>query len=658
MKWLDPIRDFVRDFNVQPAKRARGEHEKQNRRRLALREPALKPGFDVMLAIRLILAALLFSSAIAFHPQRTWYILLLVLSALIAGYDLPLDSIRRIVRLRKYDERILIVLVAILAFVFIEGYEGASVILLYQFGTILNRSAAGSIRKAAEEVLPTQAQDANVLRGDKEYVVGVRDVSVGETVVIDPGETLAFDGIILKGESGVDMSALTGERQPVRVEAGDAVLAGSRNLDSVLYMEVRARAGESSAERIMQTIRSEKSDRGETESRLTGFCSVFTPVLSLLAVLYAVLIPLLTEIPFRNIMHQALMLLLIACSASFVHYLPTFYYAALNSAAKRGIVFRSKAAFDRAAADSVVFDQKGTLTYGRLRVSSVKAAKSDPETLLKIAAHACAYSEQPLAKAVVDSYKGTINIELIGSFSANGDDGVIVTVDGVEIVVGSAQLLRSRDVFVPDFEVSREIAWYMSIGGIYAGRIVFADDIKPDSASLIRELNESNITVTLLTGISGGENENNFRKLGISDIHFVSCHEDIISRLKIMGEQARAGKYALYVRGGDNISVPADLNCICAEMNCLGQTESSVSTDIQILSEKPQKIMELIRISEFGKLLKRENLLLILLIKAILLILTFLGKNLLWITVLVSMLSETITILQVKRFGNRKPKTE
>ncbi len=424
-------------------------------------------------------------------------------------------------------------------------------------------------------------------------------------------------------------------------------------------MEGRARAGESSADRILQAIRSEKAERGVRELLLSKFCSIFTPVMTLLAVLYAILLPMLTDTAFGIALHRALILLLIACSASFMRYLPTFYRAAFVSAAKRGIVFRNRSALDRAAGvDSVAFDQKGTLTHGRLRVSSVKAVKSDPEILLKVAAHACAYSEQTLAKAVVASFKGTIYIELIGAFEAIGEDGVVVTVDGVEIVVGSSQLLRSKEVFVPDFEVSNEIAWYLSIGGIYAGRIVFADDVKADAAKTIRELNEAHIAATLFTDIVGGENENNLRQLGIPEICHVSGTDDIISKLKIMGEQEPRGRSVLFVGNGKSEAAEIEKLCLRVDLNCLDQSESATGADIQILSEKTQKLVELIRYAKYANRIASENMTLILLMKAALLVLAILGKSYLWITVLVSMLVETAAILQTKRLGRFKPKSE
>ncbi len=279
MKWSDPIRDFARSVNVKSAAREHGVHEKKKKAPLRLCQPPLKYCLDVTLAVHLIIAALLFSAALAFRPAKLWYVFLRALSALIAGYDLIIDSVLRVVRLHQYDERLLVFLVSLLAFVFLGGYEGAAVMVLYQFGALLKRSAAGSIRNTVTESLSEQGQQTNVLRGGREYTIGVRDVSIGETVVVDPGDTVAFDGIVLKGESAVDMSALTGETTPVQVEAGDALLAGSVNLDAALYLEVRARAAESSAEKVLQLIRPEQSGRGQREYALGKLCSVYTPVM-------------------------------------------------------------------------------------------------------------------------------------------------------------------------------------------------------------------------------------------------------------------------------------------------------------------------------------------------------------------------------------------
>lgn len=645
----------MRSVNTQTPARERGEHERAKAPLLVLREPVLNTGFDVVLAVRLIVAALVFSAVLVFHPSPVWSVFLLALSALISGYDLIIGAVISVVRLRRYDERLLVLLVSLLAFVFLQGYEGASVMLLYQFGTLLKRSAAGSVRSAVRSALSAQTQEANVLRGGNEYTVGVRDISAGETIVVDPGEMIAFDGIVLKGRSSVDMSNLTGESAPARVEEGDALLAGSRNLDSVLYVEVRARAGESSSERILQFIRPEKTGRGDTEKRLAKFSAIYTPVMALIAGLYAVLTPILSNVPFSESLHRALILMLIAGSASFVLSLPLLYHAAIGSAAKRGILFKSSEAVDRAAAvDRIVFDQRGTLTHGRLRVSSVKAAKADPETLLKIAAHACAYSDQPLAKTIVSSFTGTIYIELIGRFEDCGAEGVCVAVDGVEIIVGSAQLLRQKGVFVPDFDMSSETAWFMSIAGTYAGRIIFSDDIKKETAKTIQDLSAAGYALELLTDSAGSENESNFRKLGLTEITYTATIEDKLSKLAQLQPEKGKSRGYLYVGSIDQDQILFNACRLSAAMNCLGHEEPFDKAQILIFSEKPNKLVDTLNYAKEVNKLTLENIILIAIVKIVMIALALLGKNLLWIAVLVSAAADLITIEQAKRISEKK----
>ncbi len=650
MKWTDPIRDFAHSMNIQSAPRERGGHEKKRKPLLSLRERPLKYGFDASLAIRLILAALLFSAALVLHVSDALKVFLLALSALIAGYDLILDSILRVVRLRQYDERILVFLAALLAFIFVEPYEGAAVMLLYQFGILIKRIAAGGVRNTVQAPLQVQARQVNVLRGGNEYTVGAHDVSRGETIVVDPGETVAFDSIVLKGGSSVDMSALTGEDAPVHVEAGDALLAGCRNLDAVLYVEVCTRAGESAAEKILKLIRQDQEGRGPLEKRLSAFCSWYTPIMALAAVLYAVLLPMATQISYAESIRRALILLLIAGSASFTLALPVLYHCAIGNAAKHGIVFKTKAAVDRAAAtDRLVFDQSGTLTHGRLRVSSVKAAKYDPETMLKIAAHAAAYSEQTLAKAIVASYTGTIYIELIGAFQECGNEGVCVTVDGVEIVIGSNTLLQSKGISIPAQDLSSELVWYLGIAGIYTGRILFADDVKEESEKTLRALSAERCSVTLLTESAGSENENNFRRIGLTDIYFANNDVEKAKVLQTLQSGEGRGRQLLFVDSAKRQSEMRESDCLRMTMNCLSGNSVSENADILILSEKPIKVPETLKHAKIVKLLTIENLFIVFIIKCALIIAAFLGKDLIWITVLISMIADLLTILQVYR---------
>ena len=658
MKWADPIRDFFRSINVvHPVSREPGEHEKEKTKRasLTLRELPLKYGFDTALSVRLIIAALLFSAALVFRPTKLWSVFLLALSALLAGYDLMIDSILRIVRLRQYDERILVFLVSLLAFLFPAYYEGTAVMLLYQFGCLIKRAAAGRARSTATEALSVHAQQATVLRAGKAYAVGIHDVSVGETVVIEPGETVTFDGIILKGESEVDLSALTGEAVPVRVEAGDALLAGSLNLESVLFAEVRARAGESNAEKLLRLIRPEKLGRSAFAGKLEKLCAVFTPVIFVFAILYAGLLPLFTEIPFAESLRRALILLLAAGSASFVQYFPALYQSAIGSAAKHGILFRSSNAMEQAGSvDRIVVEQSGTLTSGRQRVSSVKTARSTPEALLRIAAHACANSEQPLAKAIVAGNKEPIYIELIRKFQDFGKDGVCVEVDGAEIVVGAAQLLRRRGVYIPENDISAETAWYVSIASSYAGRILFADNIKAEASKTIQDLSAEGCTTVLITDQSGSEKENVFRKLGLTDIQYASGTEEIADKITELKTHERKGRNLLYVgsESGNFDSFPKDV--LSASLNGLENVDNTNTANILILSENPGKIVNTIQTAKYVRKLAIENTVLITGIKLILIILALLGKNTLWIAALINTIADALTILQIKRIELKK----
>lgn len=649
MKWTDPIRDFARMVNVQPAPRERGEHERTRAPLLTLQEPPLKPGFDLQLAIRLIVAALLFSATLLFSIPSVWRVSLLVLSALISGYDLILDSILRVVRLRQYDERILVFLVTLLAFIFLEAFEGAAVMLLYQFGVFVKRSGAGRIQNSVLTALTEQSQFANVIRAGKEYSVGVRDIAVGETIVIDPGERVAFDSIVLKGESTVDMSALTGDSVPVKVEAEDALLAGCVNLTDVLYAEVRAPAGESASAKMLSLIRPESAGQGRLECLLSRIAAVYTPVLCLIAVLYAVLVPLLTALSFQESLHRALILLLVAGSASAALALPILYYTAIGSAAKRGIIFKSRSALDESAqTDKVLFDQTGTLTSGRLRVSSVKAAKLDPETLLKAAAHASAYSEQPLARTIVSGYRGTIYIELIDRFQDYAGEGVSVTVDGVEILVGYAQFLRGRGILIPEREISEEISWYIAIAGVYSGRLTFADDIRQEAAKVLQDLGRLGCGAALLTESGSAENTQNFKRIGLTEITYAPEAEQKRNQIEALCAQEGRGRRLLFVSSSKNAPVCPE-SAVSAFMNCLGSDNEDEQAKILILNEKPEKIPELIRRARKLKTVLTENLAFVLIIKLALIVYALISGRFLWPAVLINAIADYLTILHASR---------
>ena len=421
------------------------------------------------------------------------------------------------------------------------------------------------------------------------------------------------------------------------------------NLTDVLYAEVRAPAGESASAKILSLIRPESAGQGKLERLLSRIAAVYTPVLCLIAVLYAVLVPLLTALSFQESLHRALILLLVAGSASAALALPILYYTAIGSAAKRGIIFKSRSALDESAqTDKVLFDQTGTLTSGRLRVSSVKAAKLDPETLLKAAAHASAYSEQPLARTIVSGYRGTIYIELIDRFQDYAGEGVSVTVDGVEILVGYAQFLRGRGILIPEREISEEISWYIAIAGVYSGRLTFADDIRQEAAKVLQDLDRLGCGAALLTESGSAENTQNFKRIGLTEITYAPEAEQKRNQIEALCAQEGRGRRLLFVSSSKNAPVCPE-SAVSAFMNCLGGDNEDEQAKILILNEKPEKIPELIRRARKLKTVLTENLAFVLIIKLALIVYALISGRFLWPAVLIGAIADYLTILHASR---------
>lgn len=606
--------------------------------------------FDSVLAARLVISALLFAAGIIIPMSETAGLAFLILAALVAGYDVVLDAVKRIMRLRAFDENVLMTVAAIAAFIVGESHEGAAVLILFQCGELLQGYAVGRARQSVAESLDSRAEAVTVIRGGKEFEVGVENVAVGETVVIHPGERISFDSVVQSGESTIDVSALTGESLPLNVQAGDSLLSGAINLTGVLYTEVRSLAGDSTAARILNMVQNESSKKGETEKFITKFAAIYTPVVLVLAVLTAVLIPLFSEVSFADSVHRALVFLVISCPCALVISVPMTYFAGIGGAARRGIIYKSSSAVDKASeAVEVIFDKTGTLTSGKLRVTSVMGERMDPQTLLKIAAHAEAYSQHPLARAIVDAYHERLNMNLIQKFEEHPGKGVTVLVDKVQIAVGTAQFLRSWLVDIPDDAYSDEISVYMSIAGIYAGRITFGDDVKPDAAKAVHELEMEGCHVSMITGDTDNIAGKIAEQLEISEYYAACLPETKAEHIHNIRARSKTLGRTLFVGEGLN-DAPALLSAdMGIAMGVLGTDAAIEAADAVILDDKTTKVPAIIKGARRIRNIVAQNICIAIGIKLLILLFAVFGYAEMWMAVFADIGAALITILNAIR---------
>lgn len=514
---------------------------------------------DVILIVRLIASALLFIAGEIISTPEWAGIVALILSAIVAGYDVLISAITNIANRKLFDECFLMTLAAVAAFIIGEGHEGAAVMLLYQIGELLQSIAVGRTRHTIESKTRLQLP---------------------------------------------------------RHDAGG----------------------------------------GRTEKFITRFSKIYTPVVMLIALLTAVLLPILTDTTISEAVHRALAVLVIACPCALVVSVPLAYFAGMGRAATYGILFKSSEALDSLSeAKVVVFDKAGTLTAGEYRVVSVRSDKLTAPMLLKIAAHAEAHSSHPIARAIIAAHDGGIDSGLIDSFMEYPGEGVSVRVDAMEILVGSQQFLSRHFVTIRDDELTAETAVYMSVEGLYAGRILLGDPVRDGSANVIRDL-ESSVDIAMLTEENSQQGKKLADKLGIKE--FYSDQMPAEKAIRVREMKSRAGEKGTTVFVGEGKSSAdamseADVGIAICNSNTSSAPDEA---DIIILDDSPSKVSSAIFISKETKKIIFQNTGFIIAIKLAVIVLGFWGISPIWFAIFADSGVTILSILSSMRaFGVKLP---
>lgn len=654
MKLLDPILSLIHkengkhhehesccDEHESACSCCDGGHEHQH---------TYKGGLDPVIALRVVVSAVLLLLSVLLSKTELWKTILLAIAALLAGYDVIIRAVKHAIHKHVMDENLLMTVAAIAAFIIGKSYEGAAVMILYQCGELLQSYAVVRARQSVLDSFGDHPDEVTVVRAGKEYLVNVQNVAIGETVLLHPGERITFDSVVVSGESTLDMSSLTGESLPVNVAAGDELLSGAVNLSGVLYARVKVLAGESTAARILQMVQSESGKKGHTERFITRFAKIYTPIVLGLAVLCALLLPLFTDIAFGESIRRALVFLVISCPCALVISVPLSYFAGIGGAARHGIIFKNSLVVDIAAtAHNVLFDKTGTLTSGSLRVTSVTGERMDPNTLLKVAAHAEVYSRHPLAKAIVSAWDGRISADLIGSFTETAGKGVRVEVDGVPILVGTAAWLRDEGIFIRESEIATDIAVYIGIAGAYAGRIVFGDDVKDSARKAVNKLHAYGCVVSMISGDSEAAVRKVAEKLDIEDSYAGCLPEQKVALIQNMRSDAEEGASVLFVGEGLN-DAPAMLAAdLGIAMGALGSDATIEAAEAVILDDEPLKVPGMIRIARGVRSIVGQNIIFVLVIKLVMMLLAALGLAQMWMALFADVGTAILTILNAIR---------
>ena len=572
-------------------------------------------------------------------------------SYLIIGGEVILNAIKNIIRGEIFDENFLMSIATIGAFFIGEYPEAVAVMLFYQIGEVFQGYAVNKSRKSISSLMNIRADHANVLRDDKEIRVSPEDVSIGEFIIIKPGERVPLDGTVLEGTSFIDTSALTGESVPREVTTGNEILSGSINNNGVLKVKVDKEYGESTVARILELVENASNKKAPTEKFITKFAKVYTPIVVAIAVLVAIIPPIIIkDATFSEWIYKALSILVVSCPCALVVSIPLGFFSGIGAASKKGILVKG-GNYLEALRDSeiVVFDKTGTLTKGIFEVTEINSINMSKEELLEITAMGESLSNHPIAMSIANAYGKEVNKDEIKDYKEISGHGIEVTIRENEVLLGNSKLMKSNNIDYNDIDSIGTIV-HVAINGEYKGNIVISDEIKENVKEALTELKEVGIKKTImLTGDNKNVADKVAMDIGIDEVYSELLPGDKVSKIEeILNKKTSKGKVLF---GGDGINdapvlARADIG---VAMGGIGSDAAIEAADVVLMKDKIEEISEAIRVSRRTNMILWQNIIFSLGVKIIVMLLVILGLTNMWAAVFADVGVTLIAVLNSMR---------
>ena len=599
--------------------------------------------------IRVVLGAVLLVVAWLL-PLEGWVRLLPFLAAyLVTGGDVLWKAGKNILRGQIFDENFLMCIATIGAFVIGDYPEGVAVLLFYQVGQMFERYAVGKSRSSISELMDIRPDTATIRRDGALVQVAPEEVRIGDTIVVSPGEKIPLDGVVRAGASSADTSALTGESLPRDLAPGDEAISGCINLTGVVEIEVTKPFGESTVSKILDLVENAASKKAHTENFVTRFARYYTPCVVAAAALLAVLPPLFVGDWFYWL-HNALIFLVISCPCALVISVPLGFFGGIGGASKQGILVKGSNYLEALSqADIVVFDKTGTLTKGSFTVTEVRPQGIGEAELLQIAALTESYSSHPISQSLKAAYGKTLELERVAAYQELAGRGVCARVDGRQVYAGNAALMEGQGI-APQPPDRPGTAVHVAIDGAYAGYILIADEPKEDAAEAVRLLRQAGVRRTvMLTGDAKAVGEYTARQLGLDEVHAELLPADKVEQMERLHQQTRPKGKLVFVGDGINDAPVLSQADIGVAMGGLGSDAAIEAADIVVIDDKPSKVATSIRIARRTMRIVRQNIVLALAVKAVVMVLGAVGMANMWEAVFADVGVSVLAILNAVR---------
>ena len=577
---------------------------------------------------------------------------------LIAGYDVLFKAGRNIIRGQVLDENFLMSIATIGAFALVffpesnpHMAEGAAVMLFFQVGELFEDYAVDKSRRSIASMMDIAPEYANVVVDGELEQVDPDEVIVGTRIVVKPGERIPIDGIVVEGSSQLDTAALTGESVPRVVEPGMEVASGCINLVGALTVETTKPFEDSTVSRILELVENASERKARAENFITRFARYYTPIVVGIAVVLAVLPPLLLGLPWSDWVQRGLIFLVVSCPCALVISIPLSFFGGIGGASRRGILVKGGNYLEvLAKASTIVFDKTGTLTDGTFNVVAVHAeAGMDPDFILSVAAHAEAYSNHPIAVSVKEAYSGEIDTERIRDVREESGHGVRAHVDEHVVVVGNDRMMELDGTRWHECDLTGTIL-HVSYDGEYIGHLVIADVVKPDAAEAIGQLHASGIDrVVMLTGDRPEVAAAVSKAVDADECHAQLLPQDKVELVEKMLDTMPRGRTLAFVGDGINDAPVLTRADVGIAMGAMGSDAAIEAADIVLMDDKPSKIPVAVRIARKTMRIVRQNIVFALGVKLAILVLATIGLATLWLAVFGDVGVAVLAILNAMR---------
>lgn len=614
----------------------------------------------LMLARILLSAALTVILSIA-QVQGIPGFALYMLSYLIVGYDILLKAIKGIVRGQVFDECFLMAIATVGAIALAiyersgDYTEAVAVMLFYQTGELFQSYAVGKSRRNITQLMDIRPDYANIEEGGKLVKVDPDDVEIGSMIVVQPGEKVPLDGVVIEGSSSLDTSALTGESLPRSIRAGDEIISGSINMSGVLKVRTTKEFGASTVSKILDLVENASSRKSKSEDFISRFARVYTPAVCFAALALCILPPVFNLVSgsapsWSTWIYRALTFLVISCPCALVISIPLSFFAGIGGASNAGVLVKGSNYLETLSkVKTVVFDKTGTLTQGVFEVIGIHHNILEEEKILEYAALAESSSSHPISRSIQRAWAKEIDRSRVSETEEIGGNGIIAKVDGIAVACGNDKLMRHMGIEpVPCHSIGTII--HVAIDGRYAGHIVIADVEKPNSKEAVVQLRKAGIEeIVMLTGDSKRVAAGVASSLGIDTVYSELLPSDKVDKVEqLLSAEGRNAKLA-FVGDGINDAPVLGRADIGIAMGAMGSDAAIEAADVVLMDDDPLKIPKAIKISKKCLGIVYQNIVFAIGIKLLCLLLGALGIANMWLAIFADVGVMMIAVLNAIR---------